>query len=305
MLFSGGEPCLRADLIELGSHAVDRGIRAVISTNGTLITESLAQAIGQAGFSYVGISIDGRRETNDRFRGQMGAYDRAITGIRNCLAAGVKVGLRFTISRRNADDLDNIFALLVQENIPRCCIYHLVYAGRGSKLMDEDQSHAEARESVALIFRRAKDMFESGLPREILTVDNHADGPYLYLTVERDDPERASEVMRLLRWNGGNSSGTGIACVDHLGNVHPDQFWSHHSLGNVRERPFSEIWSDESDPILGSLRRRHEVVKGRCAKCRFLDVCNCNMRVRAEAAHGDVWADDPACYLTDEEIGAT
>ncbi len=303
MLFSGGEPTLRSDLVDLGAYAVDRGMRAVISTNGTLISPQLARAIKQADFSYVGVSLDGRPETNDKFRGAPGAYERALTGIRNCLDAGVKVGLRFTISRRNAQDIEAIFDLLEEESIPRCCIYHLVYAGRGSSLMSEDQSHEEARQSLDTIFRRTQQMFQAGSPREILTVDNHADGPYLYLTLQREDPQRAEKVLELLRWNGGNSSGIGIACVDHRGDVHPDQFWSHYTLGNVRERPFSEIWSDESDPVLHGLRHRKDLIKGRCAACRFFDVCNGNMRVRAEAALGDLWASAPACYLTDEEIG--
>ena len=303
LLFSGGEPTTRPDLMELGQYAVEQGLRAVISTNGTLITAEMAAAVKAAGFSYVGVSIDGLRETNDRFRAVEGAFDAALRGIHHCLATGVKVGLRFTVSKRNQHDLGPIFDLLVSEGIPRCCVYHLVYAGRGSKLIDEDQSHEEARASVDLIMQRTREMYDSGRAKEVLTVDNHTDGPYIYLKLLEQDPERAAEAHELLRWNGGNSSGTGIACIDDQGHVHPDQFWRHHSLGNVHERKFSEIWTDESDPLLRGLRNRKQLVKGRCAKCKFLDICNANMRVRAEARYGDVWAEEPACYLTDEEIG--
>ncbi len=304
LLFSGGEPTLRPDLMELGKYAVDAGLRAVISTNGTLISPEMAAAIKEAGFSYVGVSVDGLRETNDRFRAVDGAFDNALRGIHNCLDAGVKVGLRFTINKRNQHDLEPIFDLLVSEGIPRCCVYHLVYAGRGSKLMEEDQSHAEARASVDTVVRRTREMFAAGNAKEILTVDNHTDGPYVYLKLLEEAPDRADEAYELLKWNGGNSSGIGIACIDDRGQVHPDQFWRHHSFGNVRDRKFSEIWSDESDPILKGLRNRKPLLKGRCAKCKFLDICNGNMRVRAEAQYGDVWAEEPACYLTDEEIGA-
>ncbi len=303
LLFSGGEPTARPDLIELGAYAVQAGLRAVISTNGTLITPELAAEIKRAGFSYVGVSLDGLRETNDRFRGVEGAFDQALRGIRACLEAGVKAGLRFTISRRNQQDLPAMFDLIEAEEIPRCCIYHLVYAGRGDQLMNEDQSHAEARASMDLVIDRTRRLFDAGRQKEILTVDNHADGPYLYLRLLREEPARAEEVYELLRWNGGNSSGSGIACVDDQGDAHPDQFWRHYTIGNVRERPFSELWSDGFDPLLDALRDRRSRLKGRCAKCRFLDVCNGNLRVRAEAKFGDVWAEEPACYLTDEEIG--
>ena len=303
LLFSGGEPFTRPDLVELGRYAVQKGLRAVISTNGTLITPDAARAARDAGFSYVGVSVDGLREANDRFRCVAGAFDQALQGIRHCLDAEVKVGLRFTISQRNAHDLAAIFDLLEAEGIPRMCVYHLVYAGRGSQLVQEDQSHEEARSSMDLILERTRQLFDSGRAKEVLTVDNHSDGPYVYLSLLRDDPARAAEVMELLQWNGGNSSGSGIACVDDRGDVHPDQFWRHCTVGNVHERRFSEIWTDESTPILRDLHRRKSLVKGRCAECRFLDICNANMRVRAEAVHGDVWAEEPACYLTDEEIG--
>ena len=110
-------------------------------------------------------------------------------------------------------------------------------------------------------------------------------------------------MHQLLRWNGGNSSGIGIGAVDHLGNVHADQFWQHYSFGNVRERPFSRIWTDTSDPLMAGLKNRKPLLKGRCAACKYLDICNGNFRVRAEAIYDDVWAPDPACYLSDEEIG--
>jgi radical SAM protein with 4Fe4S-binding SPASM domain len=144
-----------------------------------------------------------------------------------------------------------------------------------------------------------------GLPKEILTVDNHADGPYLYLRMLREGSPRSDDVARLLRMNKGNSSGLGIGCVSWDGAVHPDQFWRHEVLGNVRERKFSQIWNDLSNPLLAKLKDKGQYVKGRCASCQFLDVCGGNFRVRAQAATGDLWAPDPACYLTDDEIAAT
>lgn len=302
VLFSGGEPLMRPDLPELAAYAVSKGMRAVISTNGTLITPPVAQELKSIGLSYVGISLDGLRDVNDRFRGMKGAFEKALEGIASCQEAGIKVGLRFTMNRLNAGEIPGIFDLLEERNIPRVCFYHLVYAGRGSKLMKEDLSHEETRAAVDLIIDRTRDLHDRGKPKEVLTVDNHADGPYLYLRLLREASPRASEVMELLKMNEGNSSGRGIGCISWDGSIHADQFWRHHSFGNVRERPFSEVWSDLSDPLMKRLKDKKRYVGGRCAGCRWLDVCGGNFRVRAEAAIGDLWAADPACYLRDDEI---
>jgi 12,18-didecarboxysiroheme deacetylase len=302
LLFSGGEPLLRPDILELISRARRRNVRAVISTNGTLIDDRLAARLKEVDLSYVGVSLDGLMDTNDRFRGIPGAFAQALAGIRTCLRAGIKVGLRFTVNRQNVQDVDGIFDLIEREGIPRVCFYHLVYAGRGSKLVHEDLSHAETRRVVDLLMDRTKALHERGQPLECLTVDNHCDGPYVYLRLRREDPARAAKVLELLKMNGGNSSGTGIGCVSWDGAVHFDQFWRHYSLGNVRERPFSELWTDTSNELLAQLRERKRFLHGRCASCSWLGVCNGNFRVRAEAVTGDVWACDPACYFTDEEI---
>jgi len=303
VLFSGGEPLLRKDLPDLAQFATGLGMRAVISTNGTLITSPMARKLKRIGLSYVGVSLDGMEETNDRFRGMEGAFRSALRGIRNCQQAGIKVGLRFTINRRNARDIPGIFDLLEAENIPRVCFYHLVYAGRGSELIGEDLNHEETRGVVDLIIDRTRDLIARRPSLEVLTVDNHSDGPYLYLRMVKEGSPRAGEVLELLRMNGGNSSGVGIGCVSWDGSVHADQFWRHESFGNVRQRPFSEIWMDLGNPLMARLKEKKKHVKGRCASCGFLGVCAGNFRVRAEAVTGDLWAPDPACYLTDGEIG--
>ncbi|KMY68170.1 Fe-S oxidoreductase [Desulfocarbo indianensis] len=305
LLFSGGEPLMRQDLPELARYAVSKGMRAVISTNGTLITRDKAKELKDIGLSYVGVSLDGLPEVHDKFRGVAGAFDDAMAGIRNSMEAGLKVGLRFTVYAKNAPEVPGVFDLLEKEGIPRVCFYHLVYAGRGSRLMDEDLSHEGTRRLLDLIMDRSKALFDKGQTPEVLTVDNHADGPFVYLRMLREDPERAKEVLELLNWNEGNSSGRGIGCVSWDGSVHPDQFWRHLTVDNIRKRPFSEIWTDLSHPILGKLKDKRPYLKGRCAQCKWLNICGGNFRVRAEAATGDLWAPDPACYLTDEEIGLT
>ncbi len=303
LLFSGGEPLLRKDLFELASLAGEQGIRIALSTNGTLITDKVAREISNIGFAEVGISLDGIGVSNDYFRGKEGAYQAALNGIRECIALGLRVSLRLTITRFNYQEIPAIFKLIEEEGIDRVCFYHLAYSGRGGSLQGEDISHSQTRSVVDVIWGHTLDLHQRGLRKEVLMVSNHADGAYLYLKLKEQDPQRADKVLELLKMNGGNNSGIRIGAVDDLGNVHPDQFWWHYSLGNVRQRKFGDIWTDTSEPLLLGLKNRKGLLKGRCARCQYLDLCNGNLRVRAEAVFGDVWAEDPACYLSDEEIG--
>ncbi|MDR0461244.1 MAG: radical SAM protein [Nitrososphaerota archaeon] len=302
LLFSGGEPMMRKDLFELAKFASDFGIRTVMSTNGTLITKEAAKKIKQVGFQYVGVSLDGIGQTNNRFRGSADAFERAVNGIRNCISEGIKAGLRLTVSKYNFADILAIFDFIEAEKIPRACFYHLAYVGRGTDIAKDDLTHKQTRQFMDTLLSKASEFQQKGLGTEILTVDNHADVAYVYMKIKEKDSIRAEQVMQLLKLNGGNSSGRGIGCVDFNGYVHPDQFWQHYSLGNVCEKKFSQIWADSSEPLLNQLRNRKTHLKGKCQTCRFLDICNGNLRVRSEAAYNDVWAPDPACYLTPEEI---
>ena len=306
LLFSGGEPLIRPDFFELADYAAKKGVRPTLSTNGTLITPEVARKIKDIGVGYVGISLDGLREVNDKFRGKAGAFEAAMNGIKNCVAVDQRVGLRFTINHHNIQELENIFDFIEEENINRVCFYHLVYPGRGNQMMDEDVTAEESRRAMDIIIRRTRDFEERGLKKEILTVDNHCDGVYMYLkALQEGKDELAQQIKKYISMNGGNRSGMAFAEVDPLGYVHPDQFTQHHTFGNVRERKFGDIWQDTTNPIMAGLKDRKPLLKGRCSKCKFLDNCNGNFRTRAEARTGDFWESDPSCYLTDEEIGIT
>ncbi|MGE5372590.1 MAG: radical SAM protein [Solirubrobacterales bacterium] len=300
LLFSGGEPLLREDIFELGELAAAKGLRPVISSNGTLIDDATAKKIKAAGFQYVGISIDGLSETHDKFRRKVGAFEQAIQGIRACLANDVKTGVRFTVNQSNQQDLPGLIDLIEKEGIPRFCMYHLVYAGRGREIMKLDTSREEKRAVLDLVAEKTIDLNRRGVEVEILTTDNHADGIYLLNRIQRLDAGRAEEVVKLLEMHGGCSAGTKFANVDPQGNVHPCQFWQDYSLGNIREKPFSEIWTG-NDPLMVQLREKSKHVKGRCGSCGFKELCG-GCRIRAREAYGDLWAEDPACYLTDAEI---
>jgi 12,18-didecarboxysiroheme deacetylase len=302
ILFSGGEPTIRKDLPVLIDAAVKAGLRAVISTNGTLIDRDMAMRFSDLGLSYIGVSLDGLGDVNDKFRGVAGAFKDAMQGIYHAMHQGIKVGLRFTMNRRNVREIPGIFDLMKKEGIPRICFYHLVYTGRAKELMDEDLTPGQTRETLDLIMDRTREMIDAGLAVEVLTVDNHADGPYVYLRMKKERNDKAGGVLKLLKMNAGNSSGLGIGCINWDGDVYPDQFWRTRVLGNVLEKPFPEIWDNPGNGFLMKLKNKKDHVKGRCRYCRWLDVCAGNFRARAEAATGDPWGEDPACYLTDEEI---
>jgi len=304
LLFSGGEPLIRPDFFELATYAAAKGVRPTLSTNGTLITREVAQKLKDIGVGYVGISLDGLQDVNDKFRGMDGAFEAAMQGIKNCVAVDQRVGLRFTINHHNIQELDNIFDFIERENINRVCFYHLVYSGRGNAMMNEDVTAEESRKAMDIIIRRTKDFEERGLEKEILTVDNHCDGVYMYLkAMAEGDAALAKQIKKYIAMNGGNRSGMAFGEVDPLGYVHPDQFTQHHTFGNVRERKFGDIWTDTANPIMAGLKDRKPLLKGRCSKCQYLDNCNGNFRTRAEAKTGDFWESDPSCYLTDAEIG--
>ena len=299
ILFSGGEPLARPDIFQLAEYAIGKGIRITFSTNGTLIDETAARRIKELGVGYVGISLDGIGEVHDYFRNRTGAFELAMRGVRNCISQGQKVGLRFTMNRHNIAQLPLIFELMEKEGIQRACFYHMVYTGRGS--LSDDISHEETRAALDYIFEKARDFNRRGLQKELLTVDNHADAVYLYMKALELNEERAADILRKLRMNGGNRTGIAICNIDHQGNVHPDQFTPDVTFGNVKQEAFRDIWFG-SHPVLTGLRDRKPLLSGRCGSCRYLDICNGNFRSRSLAVHGDLWADDPACFLSDEEI---
>lgn len=303
IIFSGGDPLLRGDLFDLIAYSKKKGIRPVLSTSGVTIDRDAARKIKDSGVLYVGVSLDGGEETNDRLRGMKGAFNLALDAVRHCRDLGLVVGLRFTMSKKTVQELPVVFDLLEKENIQRGYFAHLVYSGRGEKFSREDLDHAETRQAVEYIFERASDFIKRGLKKDIVTGSNDVDGVYLYLKLLKSDPERAQKLYGLLLGRGGNSSGVKLGNIDNLGFVHADQFWSQHSFGNVKERPFGEIWTDTADPVMRVLKNRKGAVKGRCSVCPHFDVCGGNYRVRAEFVTGDLWAEDPACYLTDSELG--
>lgn len=303
LILSGGEPLLRRDIFEISQRAKELGFFLCLSTNGTLIEDWLADKIAAAGYDYVGISIDGLKETHDIVRRKDGAFDASLAALRRLRDRDVKVGVRFTMTQDNERHLEPLIDLCEAEGFPKFYLSHLVYAGRGNKNRGRDSEWAATRRAMDLLIERGVRAIREKRDLEIVTGNNDADGVYLLHWVEKNHPAEAERLKKVLERWGGNASGVNVANIDNLGNVHPDTMWWHHTLGNVKQRPFSQIWQDTSDPIFAGLKQRPRAVKGRCGACAHLAICGGNTRIRALKITGDPWAEDPGCYLTDAEIG--
>jgi heme d1 biosynthesis radical SAM protein NirJ len=303
LILSGGEPLMHPDIFEISKHAKEMGFYVGLSSNGTLITGDNIADIASIGYDYVGISMDGMRETHDRFRRKQGAFDESMRGIRLCRDAGLKVGLRFTLTQDNAAELPDLLQLMSDEDVDKFYLSHLNYAGRGNRNRASDLHYQMTRDAMDLLFETCWQDVQAGRRREFVTGNNDADGVYLLHWARRRLPEHVEALrQQLLRW-GGNASGVNIANIDNLGNVHPDTMWWDYGIGSVKERPFSEIWADTSDPLMAGLKAEKRPLEGRCAQCQHLAICGGNSRTRAWQLTGNAWAEDPGCYLSDKEIG--
>ncbi|MCE8043760.1 heme d1 biosynthesis radical SAM protein NirJ [Halomonas desiderata] len=303
LILSGGEPLMRPDIFEISRRAKQLGIYTGLSTNGTLIDESNIAQIAECGYDYVGISIDGLEATHDEFRRRQGAFRESMHAVKLCKQHGIKVGLRFTLTQQNYEQLDAILALIDEHDVDKFYLSHLNYGGRGHRHRKQDAWYQMTRDAMTRLFDHCRAELERGVEREYVTGNNDADGPFLLMWARQHFPDRVEALERRLTHWGGNASGEYIANIDNLGTVHPDTFWWDHAIGNVRQRPFSEIWRDSQDALMQGFRQRPRPLKGRCAECRYLAICNGNTRVRAWKVTGDPWEEDPGCYLSNEEIG--
>ena len=302
LILSGGEPLLHPDIFAISHRAKDMGFYLGLSSNGTLIDENNIAAIAAVGYDYVGISLDGLQKTHDQFRRRQGAFDKSMQAIRLCRDHGIKIGMRFTLTQDNVHEFPQMLQLMDDENIDKFYLSHLNYAGRGNKNRKDDVVHQMTRQAMDVLFETALKMQQAGKSREFVTGNNDADGVYLLLWAQHRFPHHVKHLRtKLIQW-GGNSSGVNVANIDNLGHVHPDTFWWHYSLGHIRQRPFSEIWPDTKEPLMAGLKLSPRPLKGRCGECHYQDICGGNTRVRAHQITGDFWAEDPGCYLSDEEI---
>ncbi|OIP53375.1 MAG: radical SAM/SPASM domain-containing protein [Helicobacteraceae bacterium CG2_30_36_10] len=298
IIFSGGEPLTRKDLFEIADFCKNNGIITYLSSNGLYFTKGNIQKIVDT-FNYVGVSIDGNEETHDHFRGLKGAFRETLKAVLLANATGAKVGIRFTMTKETIDSLEYIFELAEKHNIPKIYISHLVYSGRGLDNLEMDLTKEQRRKAVEFILNKAFDYYETGRDIEIVTGNMEMDA-ILFLKKFASKYPELKEIMRkrLVSW-GGNSAGRKLVNINSEGDVKPDPFFPL-SVGNIIEQDFGEIWKNSE--LLNQLRihpRTH--VSGICSDCEQIDICNGGSRPRAHAITGDLWSEDPSCYLTKQE----
>jgi len=190
VILSGGEPLLRADMHAIARRAKALGMYTALSTNGTLIGPDELDEISDVGYDYIGISIDGTRDTHDKFRRLEGAYDASMAAVRLCVARGLKVGLRFTMTQDNAHELDAMLDLLDAENVERFYFSHLNYAGRGNHNRRDDAVFAMTRSAMDKLFARCWDSLQTDHPKKFITGNNHTACSYMLQWIAKTFPHQ-------------------------------------------------------------------------------------------------------------------
>lgn len=307
LILSGGEPLLRPDIYEITEYAKQKGFYLALSTNGTLINEDNIEAIKAADYQYVGISIDGLEEFHDEFRRQKGSFKTSMHAIKLCKEAGIKVGMRLCLTKENFKDIPAMLDLMEENSVDKFYLSHLNYSGRGKRSAENDAMFKMTKDAMEMLYERAWSHITQGIETDFVTGNNDADGPFLLQWATKRYAEQYPEAIanlkqRLINW-GGNSSGINVANIDNTGTIHPDTYWWNHAIGNVKTEKFSDVWKNTQDPLMLGFRESPRPVKGRCASCEHLAICGGNTRTRAFAQSGDAWAEDPGCYLDDDEIG--
>ena len=298
LIFSGGEPLTRKDLFEIADYAKSIGIITYLSSNGLYFKESNIKQIVET-FNYVGVSIDGDEETHDYFRGLKGAFHETLKAVLLANSTGAKVGIRFTVTKDTINSLEYIFDLAEKHNIPKIYISHLVYSGRGLDNLKMDLSKEERRKAVNFILDKAFEYHKDGRDIEIVTGNMEQDAVLFLNRFSKEFPDKAKAMhSRLVKW-GGNSAGRKLLNINSEGDVKPDPFFPL-TIGNIIKQNFGDVW--QGGELLDELRIHPRTqISGICSTCKQIDICNGGSRSRAYAITGDLWSEDPSCYLSEEE----
>ena len=301
VIFSGGEPLIRKDIFDIADKMREEGIITYLSTNGLYINEKNVDKIIEK-FNYIGISIDGIEDIHDDFRGLKGAYKKSIASIELIQAHGGNAGIRFTMTKETQDSFYDIFRLAEELKVDKLYLSHLVYSGRGLENLKMDISKEKRIEFVNFIIDKALKYQKEGKKMDIVTGNMEMDAIILLEKFSKEYPHLKDEMIKRLKNWGGNSAGKRLGNINSIAEVKPDPFFPF-VVGDMNKKSFNEIWLDDENDILNKLRVTPRKISGKCRDCKVIDICNGGSRSRAYAISGDLWAEDPSCYLSDEQRG--
>ena len=289
LILTGGDPLMRADVFDIAARGVERGLRVVMSPNGTLVTPEAARRMKEVGIGRISVSIDfPSAAEHDEFRGMPGAFDGAVRGIRNALAAGIEVQVNSTITKMNVHHLPALLALAEELGAVSFHPFMLVPTGRGKELEEQELPPEQYERALEWMFDAQQEsalfLKPTDVPHYWRVMRQRAKATGKKIEVH---PHSHGGLHTLTR---GCLAGLGFCFISHRGEVQPCGYFDK-VAGDVRKTPFPEIW--RSSPLFVELRDL-DGLKGKCGVCEFKKVCG-GCRARAYEATGDYMAEEPYC----------
>lgn len=291
IILTGGEPLLRPDIWEIIDYCHEKGAMPVVGTNATLIDDAMAAKLAEHKIPRISVSIDfATAEEHDAFRGEVGCFDSAIEGIKAAKRHGVGVQINTTVTKANVAELPAIHDLAEALGVDAFHIFMLVPTGRGSDLIDIELSPEESEKALTWAYERQKTSPLHFKP---------TDSPHYYRIIRQLAKKEGKKVTReeygLDAMTRGCLGGITFGFISHMGDVQPCGYFDM-QLGNVKEKPFSEIWTDS--PVFNDLRD-YSKLKGKCGACEYKAVCG-GCRARALEVTGDYMESEPYCAYIPE-----
>lgn len=286
LVYTGGEPLVRPDLLELLHYSQKAGLTNVIATNGTLINEEVAFKLREAGVVGAAVSLDSSQSAiHNHIRRNDNAFELAMRGIQALKKAGILLQINATAMEYNFSSLDELIELTDREGAGIMLMYQLVPVGRGSSI---EEATLDVNQNEKLL------KFLARKQREVSTIIEPVAGPqYWPYLIEQRGKSNGIWFKLAEKLFHGCAAGRGFVYIKANGDVWPCPFVGINA-GNVRMKSFENIW--QHGEVFVNLRKREHILKGDCGKCKYRTICG-GCRGRALAYHGDYLAEDPSCFL--------
>ncbi len=278
IIWTGGEPMYRPDILDLVRGATARGLRSVMAPCGTLVTREALLALKKAGVTACSFSLDGATATShDAFRGVDGAFENVARAMSIAKEIGMPFQVNTTVSRVNKNELPAIRNEAIARGARTLDLFFLVPVGRGVALRDL----ALKPDETETVLRWAFDMDRQGPIHVRETCAPQA--VRIWHTLEKPGAHPA-----------GCMGGRGFVFISHTGILQPCGFLDIPS-GDLRSQKFDFKRAYETSSVFQNLKQSSRFGGG-CGRCAFRNACG-GCRARAYAATGDYMAGETSCPL--------